>query len=243
VKGKAWDLYSDARSQQYLGAAAETAETTAAVKQTAGKVLLYEGVVATTVYSSSSGGTTQSGLDAFGLDLPYLPTQADPWDSASPFHVWQPRALTPAQVAKAFALTSPVADVQARFSPSGRVVSLTVVTAAGTSTAFAGAEVRRRLALRSTAFHLATLRFGAPPAAGAPGAAVKLTGVARDAQQPLLERRAADGTWTAVARRLKISATGTFAVVVHPSETTTYRLSAAGLPGPVLTVPVAGTQP
>jgi stage II sporulation protein D len=242
VQGKAWDLYSDARSQQYVGAVAETPETTAAVKQTAGRVLLYDGAVATTVYSSSSGGRTQSGLDAFGLDVPYLPGQADPWDSVSPFHTWQPRTITPAQLMKALGLHAPVTDVQARFSPSERVVSLTVGAADGSAVAFAGGEVRRRLALRSTAFHLATLRFITPAAATTPGAALRLAGVARDAEHAALERRTADGTWTPVVRRLQVTAAGTFAAVVHPTETTTYRLSASGLPGPALTIPVVGTQ-
>jgi hypothetical protein len=39
-----------------------------------------------------------------------------------------------------------------------------------------------------------------------------------------------------------VSAEGTFVAVVHPSETTTYRLSASGLPGPVLTIPVVEAQ-
>lgn len=243
VQGKAWDLYSDGRSQQYVGAGAETPETTTAVKQTAGRVLLYGGIVATTVYSSSSGGRTQSGLDAFGLDVPYLPGQADPWDTASPFHVWQPRTFTAKQLTKAFALRAQVTDVQARFSPSARVVSLTVVTADGSAVAFAGSEVRRRLGLRSTAFHLATLRFLTPPAPTTQGTALRLIGVARDARQALLERQVADGTWKPVVRRLQVTGAGTFAAVVHPTETTTYRLSASGLPGPALTIPVVGTQP
>lgn len=243
VEGRDWDLYSDARSQQYVGAGAETPETTAAVKQTAGRVLLYAGVVATTVYSSSSGGQTQSGLDAFGLDVPYLPGQADPWDSVSPFHTWQPRALTPSQLMKALGLHAPVTDVQARFSSSARVVSLTVTAADGSAVAFAGGEIRRRLGLRSTAFHLATLRFTTPAATTSSGAALRLAGVARDADRAALERRVADGSWAPVVRRLQVTAAGTFAAVVHPTETTTYRLSASGLSGPALTIPVVGTQP
>jgi len=243
VKGKAWDLYADGRSQQYPGAGAETPETTAAVRATSGKVLLFGGTRATAFYSSSSGGRTQSGLDSFGLDVPYLPTQDDPWDASSPFHVWQPRSLTGRQLAKALGLSAPVIDVQARFSLSSRVIALTVSAADGSSLAVAGTEARNRLAVRSTAFHLATLRFLTSTTTSSPGVALRLTGVARDAQGAMLERLAADGTWTAVVRRLRVTATGTFAAVVHPNQTTTYRLSASGLAGPVLTIPVVGTQP
>ena len=243
VKGKPWDLYPDGRSQQYRGAGAETPETTAAVRATAGQVLVYGGVAATTFYSSSSGGRTQSGLDSFGLDVPYLPSQDDPWDASSPFHVWQPRSLTGQKLARALGLAAPVIDVQARFSTSGRVIALTVTAADGSSLAVAGTEARKRLTLRSTAFHLATLRFLTLPTASSPGVALRLTGVARDASGATLERLALDGSWKTVVRRLRVTATGTFATVVHPVQTTTYRLSASGLAGPVLTIPVVEAQP
>jgi stage II sporulation protein D len=243
VKGKAWNLYPDGRSQQYQGVTAETSATTAAVKATAGSVLLYQGAVATAFYSSSSGGRTQSGFDAFGLDVPYLPAQDDPWDAGSPFHHWQPRAYTGQQLAKPLGLHARVVDVQSRFSGSGRVISVTFTAADGTSLALAGSEARTRLGLRSTAFRLGTLRFDPPVAAVAARAAVRLPGTARDAAGAALERLAPDGSWRLVLRHGRVSATGTFAAVVHPVQTTTYRLTAAGLPGPVLTIPVAGTQP
>ena len=241
VKGKAWSLFPDGRSQQYLGVGAETPATTAAVKATTGSVLLYQGAVATAFYSSSSGGHTQSGFDAFGVDVPYLPAQIDPWDAESPFHLWPPRAYTGRQLAKPLGMHGRVVDVQSRFSASGRVISITFTAADGTSVALTGTEARKRLALRSTAFHLATLRFLSTAAAVSPRAAVPLTGVARDAVDASLERLARDGTWQPVRRRLHVSPAGTFAAVVHPVRTTTYRLTAFGLPGPVLTIPVAGT--
>jgi len=243
VKGKAWDLYADGRSQQYLGESAETPETTGAVRATAGTVLLYSGAVATTFYSSSSGGRTQSGLDAFGLDVPYLPAQDDPWDSGSPYHAWQPRAYTGRQLAKALGLSASAVDVKSRFSQSGRVISLSVTGGDGSSLAVSGTEARKLMGLRSTDFHLATLRFLTPATATTAGVALRLTGVARDADQPTLERLGPGGTWTPVVRHLHVDAAGTFATVVRPTQTTTYRLSASGLAGPVLTIPVVGTQP
>jgi SpoIID/LytB domain protein len=205
-------------------------------------VLLYDGLVATTFYSSSSGGRTQSGLDAFGVDVPYLPAQKDPWDANSPFHAWLPRSYSGSQLAKAAGLKAPVTDVQARFSPSGRVISITFAAGDGTSVAFAGSEARKRLGLRSAAFHLGTLRFVTQPSTVAARVAFRLAGVARDAAGASLERLAPDRTWRPVVRRLHVSAAGPFAVVVRPAHTTTYRLTAAGLSGAVLTIPVAGTQ-
>jgi len=238
VAGRAWDVFPDGRSQQYLGAAAETPETTAAVTATAGVVLLYGGSVARTFYSASSGGRTAAGSEAFGLDVPYLPSQPDPWDAASPFHAWKPRTYTGRQLASGLGLAAPVVDVQARLTASSRVASLVVTAADGTTLGITGAEARKRLGLRSTSFRLGTLRFVTPPSPTSVGVPVRLTGVARDAGSASLEHLGADGAWAPVVRRLRVAADGTFATVVRPAETTTYRLSAAGLPGPTITIPV-----
>ena len=48
--------YADTRSQMYLGVATRRAATTAAVDATKGQVVLYDGKVATTYFSSTSGG-------------------------------------------------------------------------------------------------------------------------------------------------------------------------------------------
>src|SRR6185437_12700521 len=56
--GKHFDLYSDTRSQVYGGIAYETPRTDLAVARTAGKVLMWDGHVATTFFFSTSGGRT-----------------------------------------------------------------------------------------------------------------------------------------------------------------------------------------
>ena len=58
----------------------------------------------------------------------------------------------------------------------------------------------------------------------------------------MLERLAPAGSWVPVARRLQVDAAGTFAAIVRPAQTTKYRLSASGIAGPVLTIPVVGNQ-
>ena len=93
VKGKPFDLYSDVRSQVYLGVSGEKSSTTKAVTDTAGEVVLYGGKVATTYYFSTSGGKTASAADVFGFEVPYLQSRPDPWDKASPYHRWGPVVL------------------------------------------------------------------------------------------------------------------------------------------------------
>jgi len=238
VKGKPWDLFPDGRSQQYLGAAAETPEATAAVKATARQALFYAGKVATAFYSSSSGGRTASALDVFGLDLPYLPSQPDPWDDGSPYHTWQSKSLTGAQLAKGLRMSAPVIEVRSQLSASLRVATLVAIAADGSSLELSGSEIRKRLALRSTAFRLGTLRFVTSPSPTTTGTRVRLAGLARDVEDATLEKQDEAGDWVPVVQRLAVQADGSFAAIVRPTQTTTYRLSASGLPGPELTIPV-----
>jgi SpoIID/LytB domain protein len=71
--GTRFDVYSDTRSQMYLGAAAETASTNAAVAATAGQVVLYQGKPVTTYYFASSGGMTEN------IENSFIGAQPEPW--------------------------------------------------------------------------------------------------------------------------------------------------------------------
>ncbi len=241
LKGKAYDLYADVRSQVYFGVGAEAPTTTTAVRSTRGTIVLYEGEPAQTLYFSSSGGATRSAVDIFGNDLPYLVAVDDPWDAVTenPNHAWTPRALTGKQLAKELGLASAVVDAAYSAGKPGRPASVRFTTRTGVGLEERVSDLRWRLGLRSSSFRIGVLRLAAPPAQAASGAKVALTGVARDVDEPLLEKRVDDGTW-ARAARVKPRPDGAFAVVVRPAATTTYRLSAAGLAGPSLTLTVVG---
>ena len=88
TKGRPYDLYGDARSQVYGGIAVESDSASAAVDATKGQVVLYSGTVANTLFFSTSGGRTVSALEATGVDVPYLVSVADPYDTLSPYHDW-----------------------------------------------------------------------------------------------------------------------------------------------------------
>jgi stage II sporulation protein D len=242
VKDKEFDLYSDARSQVYHGAASEAPSTTQAVQETRGTILTFGGAPALTLYFSSSGGRTRSAIDAFGLDLPYLRPVKDPWDAvtANPNHRWEPSRLTAKQLTTALGLKSRVVDAVTEPGTDGRPLVLRFTSADGAVAELPARDVRTRLALRSTSFRLGVLQLFPPRAPASAGGAVPLSGVARDVDEPQLERREADGTWVR-AKRIVSRPDGTFSVVVRPTETTTYRLTAAGLPGPSLTLTAAGT--
>ncbi len=71
--GSRFDVYSDTRSQVYLGAAAETAASNAAVAATAGQVVEYAGQPVVTDYFASSGGMTGDNENSF------LGSTPEPW--------------------------------------------------------------------------------------------------------------------------------------------------------------------
>ncbi len=71
--GARFDVYSDTRSQVYLGVAAETAATNAAVAGTAGQIVTYDGRPATTYYFASSGGMTEN------IENSFIGAEPEPW--------------------------------------------------------------------------------------------------------------------------------------------------------------------
>lgn len=81
--GSRFDVYSDTRSQMYLGKAAETPSTNAAVAATAGRIVTYAGKPAITYFYADSGGHTESVQYGFpgSTPQPWLVGVADPYDT------------------------------------------------------------------------------------------------------------------------------------------------------------------
>jgi SpoIID/LytB domain protein len=88
--GSRFDVYADTRSQVYLGIAAETATTNAAVAATAGQIVLYGGQPAATYFFASSGGATENVENSFlgSQPQPWLRGVVDPYN-AGPSFSWQ----------------------------------------------------------------------------------------------------------------------------------------------------------
>ena len=154
-----FDLYPDGRDQVYGGIDAESPAVRQAVAATARRIVLYDGSVALTYFSSSSGGMTADAADVIGFDVPYLVSVPDPWDSYSPNHEWGPIKLSARAAGKALGLPAPVLDLELQAAPDGRVVSVTATTAKGQVT-LTGAQVRDDLKLRSSWFQVALLAPG-----------------------------------------------------------------------------------
>lgn len=87
VGGKAFDIYSDTRTQVYGGVKLESKRTDKAAKGTRHKVVTYEGDVIQATYFSASGGRTESRFLG-GPKVPYYRSVKDPYDKFSPQHRW-----------------------------------------------------------------------------------------------------------------------------------------------------------
>ena len=89
--GPVFDQYPDTRSQVYRGVSGERPSTNAAVADTAGEVVTYNGEVAVTYFFSTSGGFTENVENSFvgGEPRPWLKGVEDPYDDISPRHRWR----------------------------------------------------------------------------------------------------------------------------------------------------------
>jgi stage II sporulation protein D len=233
--GAPFDVYSDTRSQMYLGVDHESPSTTAAVNATKGKVVLYAGKVATTFFSSTSGGQTESAADWTGTAVPYLVSVTDPYDALSPYHDWGPVPVTATTLLKALKAGGPVTDVTTTPNPAGRVAQLKLTTPLKALTVPA-TQLRTAIGLRSTWFTVGLLAL-TPPQPLAPvayGAQVTLASVVRGLQGVTLEQKPAGGTWTTV----KTVGTGSTKVAAAPTANTAYRLATATVASGAVTIRV-----
>lgn len=135
-----------------VGAAAPTASenslTDTAVSGTAGQVLMLNGNIARTEFSSSTGGYTAGGT---------FPAVVDDGDATSnnPYHSWS-TSTTLSAIASALG-TGAIGSINVTGrnglgEDGGRVTQVTVVTTTGARSTFTGAQVRTALGLKSDWF-------------------------------------------------------------------------------------------
>ena len=236
--GGDYDLFPDVRSQVYRGIDEEEETTNAAVDETAGEVVMYQGRVARTYFHSSSGGRTASAPDVWpdSGNVPYLVSVDDPYDTLSPHHNWGPFVYSTARMQKVMKAPGRLVDVRTIVNASARVPSVIGVGTAG-ETSVLGGDFRRVLGLRSTWFRIGVLALPTPAKPLPYGGAGKLTGTARAVAKPVLEQLKG-AIWTPVAS-VQPQANGSFSVTVRPTATTRYRLASGVARTAATTVGVA----
>ena len=97
--GGSFTQYADTRSQVYRGVSGERPTTDAAVRDTKGQVVTYNGTPVTTFFFSTSGGETEDIENSFvgSAPKPWLKAVSDPFDNLSPKHRWGPYKYTATQ--------------------------------------------------------------------------------------------------------------------------------------------------
>lgn len=235
-----YDLLPDTRDQVYGGVTAERPRSDRAVYATRGKVLMWNGQVARTYYSSSSGGRTEAVQDAWpgSSPVPYLRSVPDPYDLYSPHHTWGPFALSPSVLASRLGLGSSVVSVRVRRDPSWRVASVLFRLASGAVATRSGEQVERALHLRSTWFSIGRLSLRASRTRVLYGSQVNVVARTAGAKDAILQQQNAHGWW----RTVRHVQQGVARVTVAPRASTRFRVvlrGASGASGASVTVAVA----
>jgi SpoIID/LytB domain protein len=192
------------------------------VTATKGQVLFFGGAVATTFFSSTSGGKTESSLDWTGTALPYLVSVPDPYDDMSPYHNWGPVPVTAQTISKSLKITGPITDATTVMNAAGRVGKLNLVTPL-TAMTVSATTLRTAIGLRSTWFTVGVMSLSAPvPSAPvAYGTPLTLLGTVRGIPGVTLEQRPSGGTWQPIGP----VASGLLKLTQRPTITTDYRLA------------------
>jgi stage II sporulation protein D len=223
--GAPYDVFDDTRSQMYLGLSHEDPATNAAVDATKGQVLYYGGKVATTFFSSTSGGQTESAANWTGTAVPYLVSVPDPYDTLSPYHDWGPVPVTGKTVVKALKLPGPLTDVKTTRSATGRVATVDLFAQA-VDMPVAATKLRGALGLRSTWFTVGLLSL-ATPVPSVPvvyGSTITLAGTVRGVSGVAFEQRPAATPWQSVGP-VTPGFDGTVTLTAKPTIMTDYRLA------------------
>ncbi len=231
-----YDLLPTTSNQVYGGVAAERPRSDEAVYKTRGEVLTWDGRVARTYYSSSSGGRTEAVEDAWpgSAPIPYLRSVRDPYDTYSPRHEWGPFELSGTRLAAQLGLGSPVDSVRVQTDPSWRAESVLFHLASGAVVSRGGTRVAKTLHLLSTWFAIGELRLSTSSNRALYGSSVTVAARAVNVRGALLQQRSVAGAWRTVRR---VTRPAQLRVRLHAS--TAFRLLLPGTSGTSETVDVA----
>ena len=190
-----YDLVPTTADQVYGGVRAERPRSDHAVYATLGQVLTWDGQVARTYYSSSSGGRTESVQDAWpgAAPIPYLRSVPDPYDTYSPHHDCGPYNFSSSRMSSALGLGSAVESAQVQRDGSPRAESVLFHLASGATARRSANQITRSLHLLSTWFSVGQLSLSASSARVLYGSRVTVSARAQSVKDAVLQERAVTG--------------------------------------------------
>ena len=178
-----FDICDDIHCQRYTGQTSAGANSNAAVDQTVGQVVLYNGKVAETYYYSSNGGASQSVSVVWGTNqslYPYLTEVADPYEPTLNLkNTWE-RTFTSAQIiSKLLAgnnVSAPIVSAEiTSYTSAGNPWMITFTDSAGKSFPVRSGRVYNNLGLPSCRFGFAGSGSG-QPAPTPPSGSISING-------------------------------------------------------------------
>ena len=132
-----FDMTNDTYSQVYRGTNLANDTTDAAVDETAGLYVTYDGELCTTFFFSSDGGATASSEDVWAAELPYLRGKIDPYEADVDFNYksWT-YTFTPSELAAEIRShgysIGDVVSVEPEYTDVGNMSRITFYDASGT---------------------------------------------------------------------------------------------------------------
>jgi len=165
------DLYGEISDQSFLGYAKETEKGwgqfwKAAVTNTAGLTITQAGKPITAYFGSSTGGLTETAVNAWGTEKAFTQTVADV-SSLDPvlnprFYKWD-RTITQAAVAAAFLLPDVVSLEIVTKNATGTVGTIRATSSAGIQKSLRGETFRSRAKIPSAYFDLVSMQNAVEP--------------------------------------------------------------------------------
>jgi stage II sporulation protein D len=230
-----YDLLPTTADQVYSGIRAETPRSDHAVYATLGQVLTWNGHVARTYYSSSSGGRTEAVQDAWpgSAPIPYLRSVPDPYDTYSPHHDWGPFAFSGPRLAASLGLDSAVESAQVQRNESLRAESATFRLASGAVIRRSAAGIVRSLHLLSTWFSIGELQLWTSSTHVLYGNDLTVNARAANVKGALLLQHIPGGGWRTI-RQLQHPAQ----LHLQPRASTSFRVVVPGTSGTTVSVSV-----
>ncbi len=141
-----FDLTNDTTCQAYGGTGRSTANSDAAVDQTAGQYVTYNGALCDTLYYSSNGGGSENSENVFLSAIPYLRGVLDPYEkdanSINPTYSFWTRNISKATLAARIVASGKpfgtFSTMKATYSATGNVIAVTFTDTTGRTATFTG---------------------------------------------------------------------------------------------------------
>ncbi len=143
-KNRFFDVYSDTRSQVYKGIEVENEKINAIINETTGEVLKYQGKIIPAFFHSSSGGMTESSLEFFGYQKPYLIAKESKYYSTYPDAKWE-YTIKKKDFAKIFGITDDILAIKVTKRTSSKRIKEAVVNTSTKNISISGKDLRSKL--------------------------------------------------------------------------------------------------